>query len=218
MAPLLACGAATAVFVVSHDNRRHPRYAVHLQVRFGRALDFVVEYADNLSVGGLFVRGAHTLEPLSEVQVELALPGYDRFTVQGRVAHVVGEAVARFQGRRPGAGIEIISSPPGFDAALSEYLRRLGRRRDVAVLVERGPALELLSAAGFQAQALPTVAELVAVMARSEHPVIALVVTPGSLAVYQQAARDAGVEDLVRALGDEEADAEKLLADLDELL
>lgn len=203
---------------MSLDNRRHPRFAVHLEVRFGRALDFVVEYAENLSAGGLYVRGAHTLEPLSDVEVELALPGYGRFTVQGRVAHVVGEELARRQGRRPGAGIEIASSPPGFDAALSEYLRRLGRRRDVAVLVEGGPALELLGAAGFQAEALPAAEELVAVMARSAHPVIALVVTPAYAGTYQRVARDAGVEDLIRLLGDEEADAEKLLADLDELL
>jgi hypothetical protein len=199
------------------DNRRHQRYAVRLQVRFRSALEFVSEYAENLSAGGLFVRGAHRLEPLSLVEVELALPGYGSQTVRGKVAHIVSPELATRSGRRPGAGLEIIEQPDGFADVLGEYLRRLGRRRDVAVLVEEGRSLELLEAAGYRAAALPVPSELVTAMARSEYPVLAVVVTRAREDQFRPAAEAAGVGDLVHLLDDEE-ELDELLGQLDRLL
>jgi Tfp pilus assembly protein PilZ len=53
------------------DSRLQTRYRVHLSVRFETALDFVTEYAENLSRGGLFVRGAHHLELNREVPIQM---------------------------------------------------------------------------------------------------------------------------------------------------
>lgn len=199
------------------DNRRHERYAVRFQVKFRTALEFVVEYAENLSAGGLFVRGAHRLEPLSEAEVEIGLPGFGQFTVRGKVAHIVSPELAALTRRRPGAGLEIIEAPDGFREALGEYLRRLGRRRDVAVLVEEGRPLELLSDAGYRAAALPAPNELVVTMARSEYPVLAVVVTRAREDQFRPAAEAAGVGDLVHLL-DHEEEIDELLGALDNLL
>jgi hypothetical protein len=199
------------------DNRRHERFAVRLEVRFKSALDFVSEYAENLSAGGLFVRGAHRLEPLSEAEVELTLPGYGTHTVRGKVAHIVSPELAAKGGRRPGAGLEITQAPDGFAELLGEYLRRLGRRRDVAVLVEEGKPLDLLTAAGYRAAALPTPNEMVVTMARSEYPVIAVVVTRAREEQFRPAAEAAGVGDLVHLLDNEE-ELDDLLGRLDNLL
>jgi uncharacterized protein (TIGR02266 family) len=199
------------------ENRRHQRFAVRFQVRFRTALDFVVEYAENLSAGGVFVRGAHRLEPLSEVEVELGLPGYGQFTVRGKVAHIVSPETAAMSGRRPGAGLEIVQAPDGFREALGEYLRRLGRRRDVAVLVEDGRPLELLDDAGYRASPLPPPNELVVAMARSEFPVLAVVVTRAREEQFRPAAEAAGVGDLVHLL-DHEEEIDELLGALDNLL
>lgn len=199
------------------DNRRHQRFAVRLQVRFKSALDFVSEYAENLSAGGLFVRGAHRLEPLSEAEVELTLPGYGTHMVRGKVAHIVSPELAARGGRRPGAGLEIIEAPAGFTDMLGEYLRRLGRRRDVAVLVEDGRPLDLLTAAGYRAAPLPAPNELVVAMARSEYPVIAVVVTRAREDQFRPAAQAAGVGDLVHLL-DHEEELDDLLGRLDYLL
>ncbi len=199
------------------DNRRHQRFAVRLQVRFKTALDFVSEYAENLSAGGLFVRGAHRLEPSSDAEVELTLPGYGTHTVRGKVAHIVSPELAAEAGRRPGAGLEITSAPDGFTELLAEYLRRLGRRRDVAVLVEDGQPLELLTAAGYRAAALPTPNEVVVAMARSEYPVIAVVVSRAREDQFRPAAEAAGVGDLVHLL-DREEELDDLLGKLDTLL
>jgi uncharacterized protein (TIGR02266 family) len=199
------------------DNRRHQRFPVRFQVRFKSALDFVAEYAENLSAGGLFVRGAHRLEPLSEAEVELSLPGYRQFTVRGKVAHIVSPELAATTGRRPGAGLEIVSAPDGFGEALGEYLRRLGRRRDVAVLVEEGRPLELLEAAGYRAAPLPAPNDLVVTMARSEYPVLAVVVTRAREDQFRPAATAAGVGDLVHLL-DHDEELDDLLGALDTLL
>lgn len=199
------------------DNRRHQRFAVRLQVRFKTALDFVVEYAENLSAGGVFVRGAHRLEALSEAEVVIVLPGYGEFTVRGKVAHIVSPELAAVSGRRPGAGLEIIQAPDGFREAISEYLRRLGRRRDVAVLVEEGRPLELLDAAGYRAAPLPPPNDLVVAMARSEYPVLAVVVTRAREDQFRPAAQAAGVGDLVHLL-DHEEELDELLGALDNLL
>ena len=43
--------------------RQEERFRVNFSVRFGIARDFVQEYAENLSSGGLFIRGAHRLAP-----------------------------------------------------------------------------------------------------------------------------------------------------------
>jgi hypothetical protein len=199
------------------ENRRFERYSVRLQVKFGSALDFVAEYAENLSAGGLFVRGAHRLEPLSEAEVEITLPGYGSFKVRGRVAHIVSPELAARSGRKPGAGLEITQQPDGFGDTLGEYLRRLGRRRDVAVLAEEGPPLQLLAETGHQTAQLPSPNELVVAMARSEHPVIAVVVTRAREEMYRPVASDAGVADLIRVL-DHEEELDELLGDLDRLL
>lgn len=199
------------------DKRRHQRFPARFQVRFKNAVDFVSEYAENLSAGGLFVRGAHRLEPLGEAEVEITLPGYGSHTVRGKVAHVVSPELAAESGRRPGAGIEITQAPDGFADLLGEYLRRLGRRRDVAVLGDEGPPLELLAAAGYRTAPLPPPNELVVAMARSEYPVLAVVVTRAREEQFRPAAEAAGVGDLVHLLdGEEELD--DLLARLDTLL
>jgi hypothetical protein len=202
---------------VTTDNRRHQRFAVRFQVRFKTALDFVVEYAENLSAGGLFVRGAHRLEPLSEAEVEIELPGYGQFTVRGKVAHIVSPELAATSGRRPGAGLEILQAPDDFREVLAEYMRRLGRRRDVAVLAEEGRPLELLDAAGYRAAPLPTPNDLVVTMARSQYPVLAVVVTRAREDQFRPAAEAAGVADLVRLLDNEE-ELDELLGALDTLL
>lgn len=199
------------------DNRKHERYAVRFQVRFKSAVDFVSEYAENLSAGGLFVRGAHRLEPHSEAEVEITLPGYGTHTVRGKVAHVVSPELAEQSGRRPGAGLEILEAPDGFGELLGEYLRRLGRRRDVAVLVEDGQPFELLEAAGYRAGSLPPPNELVVAMARSEYPVLAVVVTRAREEQFRPAAEAAGVGDLVHLL-DHEEELDDLLGRLDTLL
>jgi hypothetical protein len=197
------------------SRRRTERYRVHLSVRYQRARDFVVEYARNLSAGGLFIRGAHHLAPLREVTVELQLPGFETFQLGCQVAHVVAPEQVEGKSYKAGAGLAIVSSPPGFKEALAGYFRRLGRRRDYCVMAADEPCRKLLEDSGYRAVAAPPVGELVAAIARSEYPVLAVVVARAQEKPYADAAARAGLPGVVRGI-DYLEEIEDLLGELDQ--
>ncbi len=190
---------------------------MHISVRYEKARDFVVEYARNLSVGGLFVRGAHDLEPLSEVNVDVELPGFKSFRILCQVAHVVSPEMAVATDNNPGAGLAILESPPDFNEALGSYLRRLGRRRDFCVLVIDEACRTLLEDAGYRAVPAPPASQLVAAIARSDVPVIGVVVSRAQERAYADAADAGGMPGVVHGL-DYLEEVEELLAVLDEEL
>ena len=109
------------------------RARCRISVRFERASSFVREYAENLSVGGIFVTGAHHLERLEELELDIDLPGLGSFRIQAEAAHILGPDQATRLRREPGAGLAIRRAPIGFHRALRLYLERVGRRKDCAV-------------------------------------------------------------------------------------
>ena len=169
---------------LARENRRHRRHRVYLQVRFGSAADYLVEYAENLSRGGMFVRNLTDLEPLSTVELELDLPGYCKFHIKARVAHCRSRHDAETWGGHAGAGLEIIESPEGFDEALYSYLRQLGRRRDYTVLVADRHATALLDSAGYRVLPLPPPGAVQAFIDQLESPPLAIVVDRDRVSSY----------------------------------
>lgn len=139
---------------VGIENRRHPRYGVHLAVRYSNAEQFVNDYVENLSVGGLFIAGAHTLQLLTESDVSVELPGQGSWTVRAKSVFIIDENAAKASGRKPGAGMEIIGKPPGFDDALLGYLLRLGQRRDHSVMVGDIAGIRVIRDAGYRVIAI----------------------------------------------------------------
>ena len=139
---------------VGIENRRHPRYGVHLAVRYTNAEQFVTDYVENLSVGGLFLAGAHTLPLMTETDVSVELPGQGNWTVRAKSVFIIDENAAKASGRKPGAGMEIIGKPPGFDDALLGYLLRLGQRRDHSVMVGDIAGIRVIRDAGYRVIAI----------------------------------------------------------------
>ncbi|MFH0903413.1 MAG: PilZ domain-containing protein [Pseudomonadota bacterium] len=196
---------------------RDQRYKVHLQVRYGSAMDFVEEYAENLSRGGLFVAGAQSLSPRQEVTIEICLPGAGAFRIKAEVAHILGEEAARTLGRRPGAGLAITDAPPGFADELSRYLMRLGRRHDTVVIVGDARCSSAIAKAGYQVLPLPPPDELTAAIARCEQQVVAVLVPQTEVAFYAPVASIVGADDLLFVV-DPSAAVDDILARLDERL
>lgn len=184
----------------STTQRRQPRYPVNFSVRFGAAREFVQEYAENLSTGGLFVRGAHRLGEGEQVLIEIDLPGYDTFIVTARVAHVLSPEEAQESGRHPGAGLTIQNQPNGFSDAMRTYLLRLGKRRDHIVLVSDEAMREMIGEAGFQVRSVPPPNALSAVVNTVDAPVIAVVVNEQLREPYASAAEAAGLGDLIHTI------------------
>ncbi len=196
------------------ENRKGARYLVHLSVRYGSAREFVEEYATNLSAGGLFIRGAYDLEPLTPITVEISLPGFRSFRVHAQIVHVITPEMAAASGHQPGAGVAITQRPEGFDAAMTEYLQRLGRRRDHLVFASDEACRKLLEDAGYQTAPAPPAADLGSVIAGSDFPVLGVVVARAQESAYTAAAAAAGIPGAVRSI-DYLEELDDLLTELD---
>ncbi len=192
------------------DDRAQTRFRVHLSVRFQTALEFVTEYAENLSHGGLFVRGAHHLELNREVPIQMELPGYPPFKVVARVAHIITPEIAQALKRKPGAGFHIVRGPKGFQEKIRTYLTRLGRRRDRGVLAGDHHIASALEAAGYRTQIVPTAQDLVLAVEELEVPALGVVVLHAVENDYALAAGVLGENDFVYGID--------YLEELDELL
>lgn len=190
--------------------RRDPRYRVHLEVRYGRAVDFVQEYAENLSKGGLFIRGAQDHAPGQEVTVEIEIPGYGTFKIVAEVAHVLSAETAQALGRRPGAGLAVRRAPKHYRKALREYLLLLGQRRDCVVYAEDPDVLQALEEAGYHAMPMPDLPELAAVLGATQAPVLGVILSPASEDRYAPALFAANLADRMHQVS--------FLDELDDLL
>ncbi|MBA3398205.1 MAG: PilZ domain-containing protein [Deltaproteobacteria bacterium] len=124
---------------------------MNLRVAYQRAQEFVEQYAENLSAGGLFVRDAQGLAMREEVNVDIDLPGYGTYSVIAEVAHI----------SPAGAGLHIKAGPPGFQQALTAYLLRLGKRTHATVFVDHEPWRGVVRDAGYAVQPLPPPSRLV---------------------------------------------------------
>lgn len=169
-----------------NDKRRHERFGVRLLVRYAKAEEFVSDYIENLSAGGLFIAGAHQLPMLTETDVNVELPGQGSWAVRARVVFLIDEAAAQAAGRQPGAGLEVITKPAGYDDALLGYLLRLGRRRDHQVMIaEDLIGAELFSDAGYRVTPLESEDEVAMALADEDAKIVAIVVTPSMFDRYR---------------------------------
>ena len=120
-------------------------------MRFENAIDFVIQYAENISAGGLFVGHANNLEPLSVIEVTVVLPGFGAHKVKAKVAHIMEDEMAQKIGLPAGAGLELMETDSVFQNALSEYLLVLGKRKEAKVLVSDAELCGQIKNAGYDA-------------------------------------------------------------------
>jgi uncharacterized protein (TIGR02266 family) len=106
--------------------RVFPRYAARFKVRFADALDFIDQYADNISRGGLFIETLDPPELERSVSVVLELPdGGAPISAAALVVHqVTFEDASRF-GERPGCGVQFLDTSDGFHERIEGYLEKL---------------------------------------------------------------------------------------------
>jgi type IV pilus assembly protein PilZ len=95
--------------------RAFPRVGARFRVRFGNVQDFVLEYAANISAGGVFVETEHPPELRSVITVSMELPdGGPPVEAKGMVVHRVLPHEAQARKTAPGAGVQFIDSSDDF--------------------------------------------------------------------------------------------------------
>jgi len=119
-----------AIHVQPYDDPRRafPRLAARFAVRFATVQDFVLEYAANISAGGVFVQ-TNAPPPLKTiVRVEMELPGGGE-AVPARcvVVHRVTPDEAKARGTLAGMGVQFMDADDKFreriDSAIDHILK-----------------------------------------------------------------------------------------------
>lgn len=194
--------------------RAEDRHRVHLGVTYRAASEFIREYAENLSSGGLFIRGGSALRVGDEVGVTLELPGFGEYELGAKVAHAIDAEEACEHARSSGVGLRITSSPDGFDDALAAYLERLQQRADAMVFAEDDAFGLLIAAAGYQVKPAPDAGELAGAASDCAVPVIGVVVGSGRREEFSRATIAAGLGDIAISM-DAPDDVDRVLVALD---
>lgn len=119
--------AAMAVKPLHDPRRAFPRHTARFAVRFATVQDFVLEYAANISAGGVFVESESPPPLKTVVRVEMELPGGgEPVAARCVVVHRVTPEEARARGSLPGMGVQFIDADDRFreriDAAIDHIL------------------------------------------------------------------------------------------------
>jgi uncharacterized protein (TIGR02266 family) len=95
--------------------RAFPRVDARFRVRFGNVQDFVLEYAANISAGGVFIATDNPPELHAVVTVTMELPDAGPpIDAKGRVVHRVSAIEAKDRKTAAGAGVQFIDSSDEF--------------------------------------------------------------------------------------------------------
>jgi uncharacterized protein (TIGR02266 family) len=109
-------------------NRAFPRHDAHFAVRFATVQDFVLEYAANISAGGVFVHTPNPPPLKTVVRVEMELPGAGGMVpARAVVVHRVTQEEAKARGTLPGMGVQFVDADDKFreriDTAIDHILK-----------------------------------------------------------------------------------------------
>lgn len=111
--------------------RAEPRAGTMLQLRFRSRDEFVQQYTENISAGGLFITTDQVIERNTVVEIAMFVPDLAReISVKGRVVYSLDEAAAARFGYAKGIGIQIVELGEADRGLLDEYMAKIVRRRD----------------------------------------------------------------------------------------
>lgn len=124
-------GAVTVKPASASDDPRRAfqRYNARFAVRFATVQDFVLEYAANISAGGVFVHTEDAPPLKSVVKIEMELPGVgDPVPARGVVVHRVTPENAKSRGTMAGMGVQFLDADDKFrdriNAAIDHILKK----------------------------------------------------------------------------------------------
>ena len=108
------------------NRRAFPRYRARFAVRFSSVQDFVLEYAANISAGGVFVLTDHPPEMDAVITVVLELPdGGAPVACKALVVHRVTPQQARERNTQSGVGVQFIEANDEFRERIDQTISQI---------------------------------------------------------------------------------------------
>jgi type IV pilus assembly protein PilZ len=114
------------------DRRATPRYAARFAVRFGTVDEFRLEYATNISAGGLFIRADDPPAMDTVVTVVLELPGGAPVEGKAVVVHRVTPEEAAHRKVDPGIGVQFVHGDDQFRDRIDQFVATLSAKGTAA--------------------------------------------------------------------------------------
>ena len=107
--------------------RKFPRIQTQVKVKFKTAEAFVREYADNISFGGMFIKGKTNLPLRSKIEIIFELPNREEIRAIAEIVHVVTEdRIKLINGDRvEGYGIQFVEFLDDGEEKLWKYFESL---------------------------------------------------------------------------------------------
>ena len=118
---------SAASLVADASNRRtFPRYRARFAVRFSSVQDFVLEYAANISAGGVFVLTDHPPDMNAVITVVMELPdGGAPVVCKALVVHRVTPQQAKERGVEAGVGVQFVEADDQFRERIDHTLAQV---------------------------------------------------------------------------------------------
>lgn len=108
------------------ERRVEPRIDAAFHVRFRHRDEFVKQYTENISAGGLFIATDRSVERDTVLDITMFIPDLaQEITIKGRVVYILDEAgAARFQCAK-GVGIQILEMSEADRTMFNAYVTRV---------------------------------------------------------------------------------------------
>jgi uncharacterized protein (TIGR02266 family) len=101
------------------------RYDQILEIHYDSVGEFLIDYSENLSKNGVFIKTEHPQPIDSIVPMKFNLPNGDVIEVTGNVVHIVEPTVAKITGRPAGMGVAFIHYHGSSQERLWAYIESL---------------------------------------------------------------------------------------------
>ena len=114
--------------------RKEKRFSRRIQVSFRTEKDLVREYTENISYGGMFIRGKTDIPLRSRIEIEFKLPGQGGVVKAiGEVVHVVSvEKASLINGDVvPGCGVHFVKFEGDGEEKLRNFIEKVAKKDDL---------------------------------------------------------------------------------------
>ena len=108
------------------ERRGEPRIDAAFHVRFRHRDEFVKQYTENISAGGLFIATDQTVERDTILDITMFIPDLaQEIAIKGRVVYILDDAgAARFECAK-GIGVQILEMSPADRSVFDGYVERV---------------------------------------------------------------------------------------------